>query len=201
MGTRGAYGFTYTDPKTKETIIKVQYCHFDTYPSGLGKDFIEAVYETLWNEEVVNRIKNIKLLEDTEDNYFKLRDYQGDVKALLKGDIDEMIDNKEFLYDSLFCEYAYIFNLDCNVLEFYIGFNKDPNADGVYASKQTKSNKETGNGYFGVRLKNIYDLDFLVNSTPTNESINKDTYKLHQEEETNRETIQKIIEDMNNEDE
>jgi len=44
-----------------------------------------------------------------------------------------MIDSKEFVKDSLFCEYAYILNCDTMHLEVYKGFNKNPNAKGRYA--------------------------------------------------------------------
>ena len=52
-----------------------------------------------------------------------------------------MIDNKEFMGDSLFCEYAYILNLDNNYLEIYKGFNKDIETDNDYTQFRQKDGK------------------------------------------------------------
>lgn len=46
---------------------------------------------------------------------------------------DKFEDYHEFLYNSLFCEYAYIINLDTRKLEFYTGSNRNPEANGRYA--------------------------------------------------------------------
>jgi len=58
--------------------------------------------------------------------YGLLRSFQGvaGLKAILHGEARHWIDNKRFIQDSLFCEYAYIFNLDEGKLEFYKGFQK-----------------------------------------------------------------------------
>lgn len=64
-----------------------------------------------------------------EDWYCLLRNTQGDLRHYHKG-IEHMIDSQEFLADSLFCEWAYIMNLDDQQFEVYRGFNKNPNARG-----------------------------------------------------------------------
>jgi hypothetical protein len=60
----------------------------------------------------------------------------------------------DFMSDSVFCEYAYILNLDTEELEFYRGRNTDPNAAGRYAAKGQWSppSPMTGVSYYGVRL-------------------------------------------------
>ena len=37
-----------------------------------------------------------------------------------------MEDNSDFIKDSLFCEYAYIINLDTHDLEYWRGFQEEP---------------------------------------------------------------------------
>jgi len=59
-----------------------------------------------------------------------------------------MINFNKFLYDSLFCEWAYIINLDTETFEGYRGLNKNPAAKGRYASKKIRDN----NDYLGVTL-------------------------------------------------
>ena len=142
MGTRGCYGFY------KNGVTKATYNHFDSYIGGLGKDILDFVANTsipIMNKifdkiELVreNDIPTIEQIENCQeytdlsvgsqniiDFYCLLRKAQGNLNAY-KTDLKYMIDSKEFLGNSLFCEYAYIINLDKNVLEFYKGFNKVP---------------------------------------------------------------------------
>lgn len=55
-----------------------------------------------------------------------------------------MIDDSEFLNDSLFCEWTYIINLDNEQFEVYRGFNKDPSAKVVMQKAKLKIMKVTG---------------------------------------------------------
>lgn len=140
MGTRGAWGF-YRDGETKAT-----YNHYDSYPSGLGSDIVNVLAETNNDElnEIFDRLKLVNS-ESTPTNeqidecikffngsvstgqttewYALLREAQGSLQALKDG-LDYMIDDKNFLRDSLFCEWGYIVNLDSNKLEVYRGFQK-----------------------------------------------------------------------------
>jgi hypothetical protein len=63
-----------------------------------------------------------------------------------------MMDSSEFLADSLFCEWAYIINLDTEILEIYKGFQKKV-GKGRYA-KMTDRSKfvNCDSDYFGVSL-------------------------------------------------
>lgn len=142
MGTRGCYGFY------KNGITKATYNHFDSYIGGLGKDILDFVENTsipimnkifdkieLVREDDIPTIEQIENCQDFTDLsvssqniidfYCLLRKAQGDLNAY-KTNLKYMIDSRDFLGDSLFCEYAYIINLDKNVLEFYKGFNKVP---------------------------------------------------------------------------
>lgn len=65
--------------------------------------------------------------------------------------VRHMEDSSAFLADSLFCEWAYLINLDDGVLEVYRGFNKDAGAPGRYAAKQ-EPGYNAENGYHGVAL-------------------------------------------------
>jgi hypothetical protein len=60
----------------------------------------------------------------------------------------------DFMADSVFCEYAYILNLDTEELEYYRGRNTNPDAAGRYAAKGRWSppSTMTGVSYYGVRL-------------------------------------------------
>jgi hypothetical protein len=53
------------------------------------------------------------------------RDTGAEILNLIqKGTVRELYDDTSFAGDSLFCEYAYVLDLDNKVLEIYKGFNK-----------------------------------------------------------------------------
>lgn len=172
MGTRGAWGFI------KDGVGKVTYNHFDSDPPCLGSSIVEFIQTCAKEkEDFLKLFSKIKLVDSSSkppkkeiercvklglatdpvkpDWYWLLHDMQEDIHILRK--VKRMIDNKTFLEDSLFCEYAYIINLDTNMLEIYQGSNKDPEAPGRYA----KLGKNESNPYYGVALKDEIPLDTI----------------------------------------
>lgn len=172
MGTRGAYGFI------KNGEMKITYNHYDSYLSELGFNvmrFIAATSNIELNEIFGNIImvredtkpteEQIKECEkylnldvgnqNIDDWYCLLREAQGNLNEYKKG-LRYMIDNKEFMGDSLFCEYAYILNLDNNYLEIYKGFNKDIETDNDYT--QFRGKIDENNRY--VEVKNFDTVPF-----------------------------------------
>lgn len=191
MGTRGCYGLY------KNGVTKTTYNHFDSYIGGLGKDILDFVENTsipimnkifdkieLVREDdipTIEQIENCQDFTDLEvsnksimDFYCLLRNAQGDLNAY-KTDLRYMIDSKEFLGNSLFCEYAYIINLDKNVLEFYKGFNKVPqnNRYSKYASKEEE--------YKECKLLAEYPLTEIYEGKITVENMEKDLKKDREE--------------------
>lgn len=146
MGTRGLVGVKVDGQK------KMAYNHFDSYPSGVGIDFCSEVKDLLSKfdlEELKDQARDIRLVsqhdgaiaEDVEDlqefactdvggptksgemTYYQLlREMQGHIGAMLEHGI--MTDDAEFLQDSLFCEWAYLLDLDEEKIVVYRGFNK-----------------------------------------------------------------------------
>ena len=167
MGTRGSYGFT----NGKLADDKVTYNHFDSYPDGLGA----AIFNFLLGEtpeslrdiagslrmvteddkptdEQKQKCADAKTIDtrvgnqSPDDWYCLLRKRQGDLA--MHRDVGVMIDSRGFLYDSLFCEWAYVYNTETEKLEVYRGFNKDPDAAGRYARPE----RSDEDGWCGVRL-------------------------------------------------
>lgn len=141
MSTRGAWGFRLNDKDY------VTYNHFDSYPTGLGADFVKAIdghsEDTL--RALAGNIEFVSPGYDVTPDEFMNGDYW-------------MIDNHDFLADSLFCEWAYIVNLDDSTFEVYKGFNQNPHAMGRYAHLQ----RERGGDYYGVALIAAIPLDELT---------------------------------------
>lgn len=168
MGTRGCYGFR------KNGMDKLTYNHFDSYPDWLGRKMIEFCKTTSIKEmnEIFDRLvlvnrhnkptqEQIKECIDfydgsvsnqtVEDWYCLLREAQGEPSAYKNG-LKYMIENNDFIKDSLFCEYAYIVNLDDNCLEFYVGFQKTPDEINRYGTEKV-------DGYYPCRMVACYPLD------------------------------------------
>jgi hypothetical protein len=142
MSTRGFYGMR------KNGVLKGSYNHSDSYPSYLGAALAKEIWKNRRNNlfffakgfERVELVKNdseptkaqiAKCLkagvvnkgvgnQSENDWYCLLREAQGSlVKAI---ELGVMIDGQEFLKDSLFCEWAYILDIDKKKLEVYRGF-------------------------------------------------------------------------------
>ena len=172
MGTRGLWGFRY------QKKDKLTYNHYDSYPTGLGEIIRKFVEEHSVAElkkiatkiELVDKdtkptktqIQNCAKWTDltvsnqsTEDWYCLLREAQGSPESYAS-DLKYMIDSKEFIKDSLFCEYAYIINLDTEKVEFYIGFQNTPqkNRYKTTTAEIKKMNKENpvGEPYYNCKL-------------------------------------------------
>jgi hypothetical protein len=183
MGTRGALG-VYIDGQTKAT-----YNHFDSYPSGLGRGMVEAVRNILndpdrgldWLREKARALEMWPHGQDATpemiaklghyadtgvatkkltDPYVLMRRMQGDITAYLEAGIMED-GGEEFMADSLFCEYAYIINLDTGMLEFYEGFQKQPHTKGRYANAPNEKAHRTDQ-FYPVALKG----QFLLTAIP-----------------------------------
>lgn len=167
MSTNGALGFRINKQD------KIMYNHMDSYPHGLGQDVVEFIRSysiedirqkareiIMVNSDTYPTEKQIKQCQywtvsevrfsDNPDWYSLLRGAQGNLSAYMNG-LPYMKDSQGFLRNSLYCEYAYIINLDTNELEFYSGFNKKcRKTKGRYANKQVYGAKS--DDYWGVVL-------------------------------------------------
>ena len=180
MGTRGAWGFRI------DGADKVTYNHFDSYPDGLGDNLVSwlrkkggrfgkltAEARSLRvidrkarpTEEEKVRLRPFADLgvsgQSLDDWYCLLRETQGYPDRTL--DAGVMIDSHEFLRDSLFCEWAYIVNLDDGLFEVYRGFQREPHDKGRYAAlplpDDAGKDYQTGKPYQPVALVAQYPLD------------------------------------------
>lgn len=168
MGARGAYGFRI------DGADKITYNHFDSYPEALGLDMAKYVKnhtdaelteaarrliaiepDSKATPEQIEKYKQFADASVSSGNlsewYVLLRGAQRNPEAWHQG-LDHFSSDGEFMADSLFCEFAYVVNLDEGTLEYYRGFNKDPKAHGRYAALQRELSSERVNEYFGVRL-------------------------------------------------
>ena len=114
-----------------------------------------------WNKYLVSR-------DIWADILTNVVEYEGD-EILLKNSVD-------FALDSLFCEYAYVVDLDKNVLEVYEGFQKSEVVGRFSDPDKFIKEDHRSEQYSPVTLVQSYDLEDL----PTHEKFLSD---LEQDEE------------------
>jgi hypothetical protein len=93
---------------------------------------------------------------------YSSRDIGGEILEMVANSKDKEIvltDSTDFAGDSLFCEWAYVVDLDKRKLEVYTGFNKEPLAEDERFAKIPK-NKDASE-YSGIRCIHKFDLDKL----------------------------------------
>jgi hypothetical protein len=179
MSTRGCFR---VDGKDKLT-----YNHSDSYPEGLGQEFVTQVKAlvkkhgldglrlkasalrlvdvdtkpTKADIDMYQKFSDTNVHSQTLDDWYcLLRDLQGDLAGCLEAGV--MLDGNNFILDSLYCEYAYILNLDDGVIEFYNGFQEKPHEKGRYTKqleREARSEK-----YYPCALA----ISFPINDIPKN---------------------------------
>ncbi|MGF6375022.1 hypothetical protein M2140_000056 [Clostridiales Family XIII bacterium PM5-7] len=174
MGTRGLWGFR------KDDVDKLAYNHFDSNPDALGERVLSFIKSTDV-DEMTEIFNNIQLVDEestpTEENiaqlkkwadqsvddgrldnwYVLLRKTQGEPEVYKQG-LPYMVDSAEFIKDSLFCEYAYVINIDKKCLEFWIGFQRSPQEENRYGQGVMTN-------YYPCRMLKTYSFEEITDST------------------------------------
>lgn len=161
-----------------------QYCQWDGYPTGQGHTILEflktadldtfkrqvrektfygtsaeidAAYAKFSNNGWMT-FEQSKAFKESEFGYLS-RDTGAKVLEVVYNASDPVMlcDSIDFAKDSLFCEYAYVIDLNRDVLEVYIGFNKEPLEPG----SRFYTNEPKDDEYYPVRLFKEYSLHDL----------------------------------------
>lgn len=109
------------------------------------------------------KFANLGVSTQSEDDWYcLLREFQGHLVHALDNtlgilDIGVMIDSHNFIKDSLFCEWAYIVNLDEMTFEVYKGFQTKRHNKGRY-SKISPDKNSVGDKYYACTLMATYPL-------------------------------------------
>lgn len=172
MGTRSSIGI-HIDGKDKLT-----YNQYDGYPTNMGvavyTQVVDMIRELGWKKiaslsKKMKQVKSDKAFTEKQkekyghhweqvstgkDMYSLLRGLQGDLYGMIKEGV--MVGHNEFIHDSLFCEWAYILNVDEKTFEIYQGFQTSPPKDGRY--KDVPIN----DGYYACNLIHTIDLSHGV---------------------------------------
>lgn len=176
-----------------DAFMVAQYGQWDGYPEVTGKYVLEFAREYLTTEEgrlaFRNAVRAVKhrteeewaeiaeqlrlksgwlSLAESEEFRKKLpelhRDTGCEILDMIRwGECRGVNLNVDFGADSLFCEWAYVLDLDRNVLEVYRGFQTEPHSDGRWAKypvcDEERRNHKTV--YYPIRLVKEYPFDDL----------------------------------------
>lgn len=203
MGTRG---LTMVVSKGKTRVA--QYGQWDHYPSGQGKTALEFLHNVDFKQfaKKLYRCQFIKRKKQKEIDEFLLsigckdgwmtgeqsdlykekfpylsRDNGANVLNLINESSDKEIwlyDQTDFAGDSLFCEYAYVIDLDKRTFEIYKGFNQSEVNESERFAFLGGKNK---NGYTPVTHMKTYSLDDL----PTVDDYLEEMKQMEKVEEEN----------------
>ena len=170
MSTSGFVGIALNN------TLKGYYNHADSYPESLGVAIIRFLnkanletfaenlkYVTLVNENdtpTADQIEQCQNFADaaisTQNWYGLLRNLQFDgyLYAIEQGHVKHMLDGTLFPTNSMYCEYAYVIDLDRRVFEYYKGFQKAPKEDNRFGCEKI-------DGFYPVKLILTWSLDDL----------------------------------------
>lgn len=181
MGTRNL-----TVVVSDDQIKVAQYGQWDGYPEGQGATALNFLRETNL-DEFKEKLKNISFFTEEEaekedemggvydrrpylsrdlgaqilyairDGKYTRSSYKGDKDYTVK--VDKLVNGFDFGYDSLFCEWVYVIDLDKGVFELYEGFNKSDNIEGLWATN--KSQVEGSKDYKAITRVKSFPLDSL----------------------------------------
>lgn len=161
-------------------------------------EYEESAVETLWRKAEKERAKYRKRLNTERNipdgeynidvelkvNKFMPENYPAITRdtgaKILQAVFDDktggkIILNKDFAADSLFCEYAYVVDLDNNTVEFYKGFVQEPHNDGRF------SDMAPDGSYYPIKLLKTYSFAAIKNTTV--EELVEDMEKISSPEE------------------
>lgn len=169
MGTRGLVGFVI------DGEVKAAYNHFDSYPSGKGIEVLRQLRGMLDSVEATRQAaRKLRLVTDdippTDDEihallpnadtgvstgavtewYVLLRELQGNLLGYLQAGVME--DGSAFAGDSLFCEWAYLIDLDAERFEVYRGFQKARHDQGRFANLPPDDRDGPAHTYWPIAL-------------------------------------------------
>jgi len=179
MGTRGLTMVI----ESAETKV-AQYGQWDHYPSGQGVTILDFLTKCDL-EKFKKKAKALRWLTDKEvekvnadpnwvENYPHLsRDAGGGILEMVyKKKLLGLTNSEEFAADGLFCEWAYVIDLDKRTLEVYEGFQKMPVKQG---ERFAKYNKKTKKGdYYPCKLRKKFSLDKLPTKAEFLKAFGKD---------------------------
>jgi hypothetical protein len=111
-----------------------QYGQHDGYPAGQGKTVLEFLQKCDLEKfkKVLEKVSFIDPEESGGDERIpglNINTAANILQLIYDGKATKLFDSSEFAKNSLFCRWAYVIDLDKELLEVYKGYNKEPLGD------------------------------------------------------------------------
>jgi hypothetical protein len=131
-----------------------QYSHFDSYPDGPGRDAVDFILHKMEKEKFRAALRECRYDEiDT--------DYEDDFLLKVQNGALRTLENSYwFAGNALFCEWAYVIDMDKEVFEVYKGFNHSP-----VPARERFSGLPHDDGYYPVKMVREYPFSELTDTT------------------------------------
>lgn len=191
MGTRGLY-CAIIDGEFKVA----QYGQWDAYPEGQGKKIHEFVQHLVQEDKIEAFKTTLRKLSTVDDDYVAglWKECGADGSGFVSMDVAEVMKDRypqfdrdlcadimwkvidgsapavkldtEFAADSLFCEWAYVIDMDRCVLEVFKGFQKEPHQSGRFSGYPVDEARK--DNYYPVaevaafQFKDLPDVDTFI---------------------------------------
>lgn len=149
MSTRGCFGWRFNGED------KIGFNHYDSYPAGLGTDVLNFIRSFGSMDAIKDYAAGVELIDDEDADSYDGQSFK-----------QKFYDFSSFMHDSLFCEWAYIINVDTGMLEIYRGFNKDKCSEGRYVLPGKEREWLPDETYYGVALVKEIPLEDILAGNP-----------------------------------
>lgn len=181
MGTRGAFGFQINNE------VKAIYNKYDSYPEDYGVKILHLI-KTLGLKKTRLLGNNLCLKAESDlspsvsSRISKLTDKESVLRYLTNSKRPIYIDDTSFLQDSLFCEWAYLINIDNNTLDVYRGLQKKLTQDNILGTTPTQKSNTT---YYPVAKL----ISFSLSKLPSIKTFTKNIFIAAAKEDIKEENI------------
>lgn len=159
-----------------------QYGQWDGYPEGQGNTVVDFLRKEMDKDRFIAALRECRFLTekeykdkwtecgaDPDDDFVNMevanrfkgkypqlsRDTGGGILALIQNGARELKNSLDFAGNSLFCEWAYLLDMDNEVLEVYRGFNTEPVSEGerfANAERAKYNSSKNEDKYHPIRL-------------------------------------------------
>lgn len=154
-----------------------QYGQWDGYPGGQGAtvldfaqtadltDFADKCRALRWIS--AEEADEVNSTENWTQKYPHLsRDAGAGILSMVaNGEAEFLMDNRDFPLDSLFCEWAYVLDLDEQTLEVYKGYQTSTPKEGRWAGLPKDAPGTSSGEYKACERVAVYSLDDLPTET------------------------------------
>ncbi len=157
MSTRGIFIIR------KDNVEKGLYIPHDAYPEDAGMDVVDLIQTTDLSAlfDCITEYDEWDIPE--EDDHPDVPDFFDYKQCKMAAGRSKRLwaqrDTKDFIRDSRSCEYGYVVDLDNRQLEYYVGFQQEPQEGNPYG---TQYQGQYSKKYYPCRLVAVFTMSYLT---------------------------------------